>query len=176
MPDVPLNLVSGRVGKSGAERASGEPSSPNLPGAGPAKRAGGKKKWAGAIAGALILGGTIFLWPHAPGPGGGGAGSAPTETTLPLDTFVVNLDGAGQRAYLRVGITLGLAHPLRKEDAPIALVRDSILSVLGNAQPDQLLAAGGKQNLKAEIAKTLQENAPALGVENVYFTEFLVQM
>ena len=100
-----------------------------------------------------------------------------TETTLALDTFVVNLDGAGQRAYLRIGITLGISRQARKrEEAPIALVRDVILSVLTNAKPDRLLAAAGKQDLKAEILKALQEKAPDVGVDNVYFTEFLVQM
>src|SRR5271154_6024510 len=53
------------------------------------------------------------------------------ESTFALETFVVNLNGSGQRAYLRVGITLGMAHPLPRnepEAVPTALVRDTILS------------------------------------------------
>ena len=101
------------------------------------------------------------------------------ESTLALETFVVNLNGSGQRAYLRVGITLGMAHPLprnRAEGVPTALVRDTILSVLATAQPEALLQVEGKRQLKEELLKALQERVPQMAVENVYFTEFLVQM
>lgn len=55
-------------------------------------------------------------------------------------------------------------------------MRDAILSVLATAQPEALLNIEGKRQLKDELLKTLQERAPRLAVENVYFTEFLVQM
>lgn len=101
------------------------------------------------------------------------------ESTLALETFVVNLTGSGQRAYLRVGITLGLAHPLprnRPDGVPTALVRDTILSVLATAQPEELLKLEGKRQLKEELLKALQDRVPQMAVQNVYFTEFLVQM
>jgi len=90
-----------------------------------------------------------------------------------------NLNGSSQRAYLRVGITLGLAHPLPRNPAeatPTAAVRDTILSVLATAQPDEMLKAEGKRQLKDDLLRALQERVPQLAVENVYFTEFLVQM
>jgi flagellar basal body-associated protein FliL len=115
------------------------------------------------------------------------ASEGAVESTLVLETFIVNLSGvnpnganpagAGQRGYLRVGITLGLARPLPRADAaPIALVRDTILSVLATAQPEDLLKVDGKRALKEELLKALQERSPQLAVQNVYFTEFLVQM
>lgn len=110
------------------------------------------------------------------------ANTAPARTeeeiTLALEPFIVNLDGPGQRAYLRVGITLGVsgARPLKKDDAMIAPLRDAILSVLSSAQPEQLAGAEGKQKLKADLLKALQARLPDLGIEDVYFTEFLVQM
>ncbi|MGB8011181.1 MAG: flagellar basal body-associated FliL family protein [Terriglobales bacterium] len=112
--------------------------------------------------------------------------SAAAESTLALETFVVNLkanangnSGSSPRAFLRIGITLGLAHPVPRnqpEAVPTALVRDIILSVLATAQPDELLKAEGKRQLKDELLKALQERVPQLAVENVYFTELLVQM
>ena len=100
------------------------------------------------------------------------------ENTLPLEGFVVNLGGGGPRAYLRVGLTLGLSRalPRKRDDLPMAALRDAALSVLSSAQPEQLLAPGGKQKLKAALLEALQERAPELGIDNVYFTEFLVQM
>ncbi len=105
------------------------------------------------------------------------SGGALGETTLPLEIFVVNLTGPNQRAFLRVGITLGLGKPLPRNPAevPTALVRDTILSVLATAQPEELVKAEGKRQLKDELLKALQERVPQLAVENVYFTEFLVQ-
>jgi flagellar protein FliL len=108
------------------------------------------------------------------------AGEGAGEPTLALETFIVNLTGSGQRAYLRVGITLGLAHPLplrnQADAVPTALVRDTILSVLGTAQPEELLKLDGKRQLKDDLLKALQERVPQMSIQNVYFTEFLVQM
>lgn len=134
-----------------------------------------KKKlgWAAVLALVLATAG-MFVWlrPEA-------SSSAAAGSTLALETFVVNLNGSGQRAYLRVGITLGLAHPLphnQAEAAPTALVRDTILSVLATAQAEELLRLEGKRQLKDELLKALQERVPQMAVEHVYFTEFLVQM
>jgi flagellar basal body-associated protein FliL len=96
--------------------------------------------------------------------------------TFPLETFVVNLSGGG-RSYLRVGIALGLSHaPARKEDLPVAIVRDTILSIISAVKPEELAQTEGKERLKGQILQALKDRLPHLGVEDVYFTEFLVQM
>ena len=138
-----------------------------------------KKNWL-AVALALGLGAaSVFVWWGCERSTSAAEGAA-GESTVALETFVVNLNGSGQRAYLRVGITLGMAHPLstrnRAEGVPTALVRDTILSVLATAQPEALLQIEGKRRLKEELLKALQERVPQMAVENVYFTEFLVQM
>lgn len=133
-----------------------------------------------AVVLALGLGAAgIIVWLR-PQPSTSAAEGAAAESTLALETFVVNLNGSGQRAYLRVGITLGMARPPstrnRAEGVPTALVRDTILSVLATAQPEELLRIEGKRQLKEELLKALQERVPQMAIENVYFTEFLVQM
>lgn len=135
---------------------------------------------AALVLGLAAVGG--FFWLR-PGISARGTADA-SESTLVLETFVVNLDGAnstgsGQRAYLRVGVTLGLGRPLphNQPDAiPTALVRDTILAVLATARPEELLKVEGKRHLKDELLQALQQRVPQLAVENVYFTEFLVQM
>jgi len=132
------------------------------------------------LAALVVAAAGIYVWFHAhASTSSAPSAAAAAETTLPLETFVVNLNGAGQRAYLRVGITLGLSRPLphnANREPPVALLRDAILSVLASAQPEQLLTSDGKQKLKTDLLNALQERAPELGIENVYFTEFLVQM
>jgi flagellar protein FliL len=124
----------------------------------------------------LVVGGLgIYHWTRPASLASAGASGAALYT-VPLETFVVNLSG-GERAYLRVGIAIGLSRlPARKEDVPVAMMRDTILSILSAAKPEELAAAEGKNKLKGEILQALQDRAPQLGVEDVYFTEFLVQM
>lgn len=97
--------------------------------------------------------------------------------TLHLETFVLNLGDPDQRAYLRVGIDLGLGRAVGKgENAPpVGLVRDTILGVLSQSRVDDLLTKKGKTKLKEDLLRALQDRAPGLAVVEVYFTEFLIQ-
>jgi flagellar basal body-associated protein FliL len=102
---------------------------------------------------------------------------ARARATLHLETFVLNLADTDQRSYLRVGIDLGLNHEIKHgEDAvPVAEVRDTILSVLGEAKVDDLSTAQGKVKLKENLLHALQQRLPETGIVEVYFTEFLIQ-
>jgi flagellar basal body-associated protein FliL len=98
------------------------------------------------------------------------------KSTLHLETFVLNLADSDQRSYLRVGIDLGLSKEAKRgEEVPVARIRDTILGVLTLAKGDELLTAKGKDRLKADLQHALQERMPELGVDEVYFTEFLIQ-
>lgn len=94
-----------------------------------------------------------------------------------LETFVLNLADADQRSYLRIGIDLGLNQSAKpaEQAAPLAEVRDTILTVLSQAKVGDLLTPAGKTKLKQDLLRALQERMPGLGVEEVYFTEFLIQ-
>jgi flagellar basal body-associated protein FliL len=132
------------------------------------------KGWLAAVVVLGLAAAGVFLWLRSEH-----SSAAAGESTLALETFVVNLNGSGQRAYLRVGITLGSMQPFSRtkpETIPTALVRDTIVSVLATAQPEELLKVEGKRQLKDELLKALQQRVPQLAIENVYFTEFLVQM
>jgi flagellar basal body-associated protein FliL len=101
---------------------------------------------------------------------------ATVQSTLHLETFVLNLADTDQKSYLRVGIDLGLSREIqRDENPPIAQVRDTILAVLSEARADDLMTAAGKSKLKQDLLQALRERAPQLDVQEVYFTEFLIQ-
>ena len=101
------------------------------------------------------------------------------ESTLHLETFVVNLADEDGRTFLRIGIDLGLAKAQGKEKegeaTPVALVRDTILSALMARRSDELESPEGKEKLKAELLHALGQRAPELKVREIYFTEFLLQ-
>ena len=120
--------------------------------------------------------------PPAPSSVGNDSLGAADKGVLHLEPFVVNLADPKENRFLRVGIDLGLEKPLPgKEgksgegDVPAARIRDCILYVLSTWRSDALLATDGKQKLKDEILRALQDRVPELGVKEVYFTDFLVQ-
>ncbi len=125
---------------------------------------------------ALLALGAWFWSTRGTQPGTSAGEGSQVKSTLHLESFVLNLADPGQRSYLRVGIDLGLSRQMDKgENPPLGPVRDTILSVLGQSQADDLVKAKGKTKLKEDLLHALQERVPGLGVEEVYFTEFLIQ-
>jgi len=107
-----------------------------------------------------------------------------------LEPLLVNLADAGGSSYLRVALTLRVADAADKKgtrandekskndkgmDDAVAAVRDTVLTVLGRETADGLLAADGKEHLKAELKSALAEHNAELKVKDVFFTDFLVQ-
>jgi flagellar FliL protein len=121
-----------------------------------------------------------------------------TETVTPatthamvLEPLLVNLADVGGSSYLRVALTLRVADASDKKgsqtkdgkskddknisDEAAAAVRDTVLTVLGQQTADGLLAADGKEHLKAALKTALAEHNADLKVMDIYFTDFLVQ-
>jgi flagellar basal body-associated protein FliL len=177
MPKARLKKEPAPTSLPGEATVTAGPLDSVAPGAGTAHGKHGKSKVPlYAVAFLAVAACTLYFVWHASSRETGAKSDA--ENTLPLEGFVVDLGGGGPRAYLRVGITLGFSRalPRKREDLPMAALRDAALAVLSSAQPEQLLAPEGKQKLKAVLLEALQERAPELGFDNVYFTEFLVQM
>ncbi len=97
-----------------------------------------------------------------------------------LDPFLVNL--AGGQGYLKLAMTLGMdqnpAAGASNEPPALArsaLVRDAILQTLSSQNEDALLTGEGRDALKQTLRAALKTAAPGLPLEQIYFTEFLVQ-
>jgi flagellar protein FliL len=126
----------------------------------------------------ILVGASLWFWVSRKAEPAAAEESGPqVRSTVHLETFVLNLADPDERSYLRVGIDLGVNHEARRgeEALPVAKVRDTILGVLGEARVNDLLTAAGKEKLKQDLLHALQERVPEVGVEEVYFTEFLVQ-
>jgi flagellar protein FliL len=110
-----------------------------------------------------------------------------TTHAVVLEPLLVNLADAGGASYLRVALTLRVADATAKKDAKpkeekskdgdedVAAVRDTTLMVLGKQTADGLLAADGKELLKAELRSALAKRNTDLKVTDIFFTDFLVQ-
>ena len=137
-------------------------------------------KWTYVLLLLIALGAAVggWLWRSRLGASANASSSSQVRRVLHLDTFVLNLSDRDDRAYLRAGIDLGLrsdSQTNKEEAPPVALIRDTILGVLAKAHSEDVVTPEGKQMLKEEILRALRERAPELGVEEVYFTEFLIQ-
>jgi flagellar basal body-associated protein FliL len=123
-----------------------------------------------------VAGGGLAWWWHA-GEGAERSAGTRAQSTLHLETFVLNLADPEQKAYLRIGMDLGIGKKAERgnDGVPVARLRDTILGVLATQKPSDLLNPEGKVKLKAELLRVLRERAPELDVEDVYFTEFLIQ-
>jgi flagellar basal body-associated protein FliL len=147
------------------------------------------------LAGILLLAGAnVGFWLYReklrlPVPVAGAAAVASARAAVPLenvtlDPFLVNLDG--DQAYLKVAMTLSIRGTDRSREnsssgsggtdlARSALVRDTILEALSSQDADALLTVGGKAALKKTLKTALEGTVPSLGLDHIYFTEFLVQ-
>ena len=149
---------------------------------------------AGVVIATLGVGGVVYYLAHTGRLWMQGVAAQKTEAigaagthAMVLEPLLVNLADAGGSSYLRVALTLRVAEAADKkgnaekakddkgtEDA-VAAVRDTVLTVLGRQTADGLLAADGKEHLKAELKSALAEQNAELKVKEVFFTDFLVQ-
>jgi flagellar basal body-associated protein FliL len=103
---------------------------------------------------------------------------AKVNAVVHMETFVLNIGDPEAHSFLRLGVDLGVKQNSGAESPNAALVpiaRDVVIGVLASAKIDELLVPAGKTKLKTELLKALQERLPDAGIQEVYFTEFLIQ-
>jgi len=97
-----------------------------------------------------------------------------------LDAFTVNLSGEGEH-YLQVEISLKVSDAKIGEDIKLYMpeIRDRVLRLLSSKHADELATPQGKAKLseevRAQVNKTLNLQAPGEGVVGVFFTSFVIQ-
>ena len=95
----------------------------------------------------------------------------------PLDPFIVNLVSSNANRYLKCKIDLELDSPeLQQEvDKKLPAIRDLIIQILSSKTVEEIQTAKGKQKLKEEIKRKINEILTTGEIKNVYFTEFVIQ-
>ena len=95
----------------------------------------------------------------------------------PLDQFIVNLVSNNSSRYLKCKIDLELDSPeLQQEvDKKLPAIRDLIIRILSSKTVEEIQTAKGKEKLKEEIKRKINEMLTTGEVRHVYFTEFVIQ-
>lgn len=101
---------------------------------------------------------------------------------LPIKPFTVNLadDEYGPR-LLYTGLSLKLGDESSQEilEQHMPQVRSRLLTLFSGKQASELTSPGGKQRLADQVVAALEapmsENQPELTINDVLFTEFIVQ-
>ena len=94
-----------------------------------------------------------------------------------LDGFVVNLLSNSSSRYLKCKIDLELDAPELQEevDKKLPAIRDLIIRILSSKTVEEIQTSKGKEKLKEEIKRKINEMLTTGEIRNVYFTEFVIQ-
>ena len=98
---------------------------------------------------------------------------------MTLDEFLVNLADPSGDHFLKV--TVGIELNKEKGKTPeslkeqVAPIRDAVLTSLTSKTRDEVTPIAGREKLKAEIKKKINEALGEDDVQNVYFTNFVTQ-
>jgi len=108
-------------------------------------------------------------------------GKHKAQSFVPLDPFTVNLQDADRERFLQLGIVLE-ANDNETADAvkrKLPIIRSGILLLLSSKRSVDLQGADAKQKLAAEIIARarvpLESAAPDKGIEQVHFSQFIIQ-
>jgi len=95
----------------------------------------------------------------------------------PLDIFIVNLLSSSSNRYLKCKIDLELTSPdLQAEiNKKLPVVRDLTIGILSSKTIEEIQTLKGKEKLKREIRKKINEILTTGEIKNVYFTKFVIQ-
>lgn len=97
--------------------------------------------------------------------------------TLPLDEFVINLADSEEIRFLKMALELELADESDKE--PLTKLkpqlRDTVIRTASRRTLMSLITAGGKDRLKKELKREINQALGADIVTEVYFTAFAMQ-
>jgi len=134
----------------------------------------------GAVIALVALAGVFFVGKQVSAKGKAGAVQHVEKgPVLVLDEFLVNLSDSSGDHFLKA--TVGLELDKDKGKTPeslkeqIAPIRDAVLSSLSSKTRDQVSPLPGREKLKAEIKKKVNESLGEDDVRSVYFTNFVTQ-
>ncbi len=147
-------------------------------------KTGGKKKLILILIPVLLLligggAGAYFFIIHKKKESGKGVPVAPQKLGIMYDlgSFLVNLADKNANTYAKVSITLELSNQKVKEEVVkrLPIIKDAVINLLSSKTYDEIRTPEGKEELRLELIKRINAILVTGGVQNIYFTQFIVQ-
>ena len=94
-----------------------------------------------------------------------------------MEPYLVNLMDPGVPRYLKITLHVESNQEKVSEeyDKRLPQLRDAILTILSSKNYNDIMSSEGKTSLREEIKAKMNQLLVGLKVQNVYFTEFVVQ-
>jgi flagellar FliL protein len=135
-----------------------------------------------------LLGGSFLAWKSGVMAKLTGSAQSATHTDEPqkgramgptydMETFLVNLNEAQGKRYLKAKLTFELDSEKVKTEIERRLpqIKDAVLTMLSSKTYGDISDLTGKYQLRAEVISMINSYLKTGKIANVYFTEFIVQ-
>lgn len=107
----------------------------------------------------------------------GGTGAPAVGPMVNIDSFVINILEEKETRYLKAAVTLEMANALAVDEVKLRMpqIRDAILLMVGNKTFSEVRDLQGKLQLRAEMLDKINSLLQSGAVQQIYFTDFVVQ-
>jgi flagellar FliL protein len=148
------------------------------------KKSGGKKKLILILIPVLLLligggGGAYFFVFHKKSEAKKAVPVAPKKLGIMYDlgSFLVNLADKNANTYAKVSITIELSNQKVQEEVVkrLPIIKDAVINLLSSKTYNEIRTPEGKEELRLELIKRINAILVTGGVQNIYFTQFIVQ-
>jgi Flagellar basal body-associated protein len=147
------------------------------------KQSGGKKKLIFILIPVLLLliggAGAYFFLTHKKKESTKQMVVAPQKLGVMYDlgSFLVNLADKNANTYAKVSITLELSNQKVEKEVVkrLPIIKDAVINLLSSKTYDEIRTPEGKEELRLELIKRINAILVTGGVQNIYFTQFIVQ-
>lgn len=153
--------------------------------AAPAKKSRGKLfVMLGVLLVVLLAGGGAAFWMMRTPAEAAEAVAKPKDLSkagmVTFEPFIVNLADPGAKRFLRINVRLIVADPeeaehIQTSDVVLMQLRSDILDLLTEQTSDRIVSPDGKAALKKEIAERAHPTIAPAEVDDVLFSDFVVQ-
>jgi len=95
----------------------------------------------------------------------------------PMDQFIVNLYNEGSSRYLKTTLNfeLSVAELSAEMDTKKPLIRDIVIKTLSAKTYEEISTIKGKESLKDELASKVNQVLTDGQINNLFFTDFVIQ-
>lgn len=99
------------------------------------------------------------------------------ENIFNLDDIIVNPAETNGKTLVLASLGFDLKTPEAKKtmEEKVIIVKDAVITLLSSKTVPQLSNAAYRDTLKSEMIRDLSQKLPGVGINNIYFSKFIIQ-